>query len=420
MKFPNPLHHTFGPHVTHAYLKNAWEALKTFVLKGDEEEPRTILKQSLERHFSAPVCLFALGREALLAGLQALDLKSDDEIIVQGYTCVVVPNAIRAAGGTPVFADIDPDTLNLTRETVEAMLSPRTRAIICQHTFGIPAPLHELRALCNERNILLIEDCAHIIPETIIEGGIGNVGDMVILSFGRDKAISGIIGGAIVLRNPRLHASIEVLARQARALSNITIIRILLYPFRMRYIVQPLVGTIFGRIILRIMKECGCISAILTDEEKEGVMETTLHTLPSPCAALAKENSDQLAMLNAHRRSIAAVYHAYGTTHGWPMLSAMSSSIPLQKFPLFTEDANTIRTQLKRYNVHLDDGWTGCVICPEAVDPKKIGYCDGSDPHAEQSAKKILSLPIHSCMTEEHALQLCKLIDPMLAPHNLR
>ena len=91
-----------------------------------------------------------------VATITGTDFEPGEEIVVQGFTCVVVPNAIHAAGGVPVYADIDPDTLNLTSASVRPLLTSRTRAVICQHTFGIPADIKALRKLCDERGIVLI------------------------------------------------------------------------------------------------------------------------------------------------------------------------------------------------------------------------------------------------------------------------
>ncbi|MCK5017750.1 MAG: aminotransferase class I/II-fold pyridoxal phosphate-dependent enzyme, partial [Candidatus Peribacteraceae bacterium] len=196
----SPIHHTFGPHATFPYcIKAKLLILSPWKWKNgkDTEKIRTNLSYSM----NGKCALFYSGREALFAILKSLNLSDNDEIIIQGYTCSVVPNAIRAAGGNPIFADIDINSLNLTKESTEEKITENTKAIICQHTFGLSADAESLRKLCDKKNIFLIEDCAHIIPDKNDKSKIGKYGDCAFFSLGRDKAISGITGGLVITRN---------------------------------------------------------------------------------------------------------------------------------------------------------------------------------------------------------------------------
>ena len=216
--------------------------------------------------------LFRTGREGLLALLRAINVRPGDEIIIQGYTCVVLPNAIHAAGGTPIYADIDPETLNLTSETIEPLLSPRTKAIICQHTFGIPSPLSALRKFCDTRGIFLIEDCAHTFPDAIETGEIGACGDAVIVSFGRDKGISGISGGAVFTRKEDIGSVVRELEHSALCMRWIDVLALLTYPLRMMWITRPLHGRACNRSIHWILGKIGLIPRITSKDEKHGRM----------------------------------------------------------------------------------------------------------------------------------------------------
>jgi len=79
----------------------------------------------------------------------------------------------------------------------------------------------------------------------------------------------------------------------------------------------------------------------------------------------------------------------------------------LQKCPMFTKNADEIRMRLKKKNIHLNDGWTGCVVCPPGINFDSVNYIPGSDPQAEASCEKILNLPVHPTMT---ILQCKKLV----------
>lgn len=372
------------------------------------------LKSELKGKMKGDPFLFSSGREALLALFRALGLKPGEEVIVQGYTCVVVPNAIHAAGGSVKYADIDPATLNLTPETVEELITSRTRAVICQHTFGIPSKTKELKALCERHGIALIEDMAHVIPDQKGPGGIGEFGDYLMLSFGRDKAVSGIAGGAVISRHPKTSARLLDIERTALHLPFWQVVKLLEYATRMNSIVRPLAGTFLFRPIVGLLNRLGFLVPVVTDDEKKGRMSPIVHKIPNVCAGLALFSLRKLHMLNERRRLLVNFYRRRGGERGWPMLQGVAADLPLQKFPLFVQNAEHIRKTLKKENIHLDDGWTGCVICPDSVEAFDAGYEWGADPVAEAACLQILSLPTHPTMTIMQAQRLAGRVDSLL------
>ncbi|NMB92373.1 MAG: aminotransferase class I/II-fold pyridoxal phosphate-dependent enzyme [Parcubacteria group bacterium] len=87
---------------------------------------------------------FFKGRVALYAILKSLEIKPGDEIILPGFTCVVVPNAILYCGVKPIYVDIDENTFNINPNLIEEKINSKTKAIIVQHTFGIPAQMDKI------------------------------------------------------------------------------------------------------------------------------------------------------------------------------------------------------------------------------------------------------------------------------------
>lgn len=371
-----------------------------------------MLKRELKVLFGGETVLFASGREALLALLRSMEIRPGEEVIVQGYTCVVVPNAIHAAGGTVKYADIDQSNLNMTADTVRALITPRTRAVICQHTFGIPADTRALRQLCDEHHLLLIEDMAHVLPDA--KGpAIGIDGDFLLLSFGRDKAVSGISGGAVICRGREIEKLREI-ERNAPSVGFLEVLKLLEYPTRMRSIIRPLSGTFLRKPAVKLLNMLGFLAPVLTREERRGFMSPVVRKMPNACAALALHSLRKLKQINDWRRTLTSFYLRHGKDHNWPMLTHVVSGLPLQKFPLFVTGAEAMRKKLQKENIWLDDGWTGCVVCPSNVVLPDAGYEWGMDPEAEAACMQILSLPTHPTMTMYQAEILARRIDTLI------
>ena len=410
-----PIHHTFGPLVTRGQWKLAFR-LQFFPQKWRSGSETEELRSALSHHFGMSVSLFASGREALLAGLKSLMLKSGDEIIIQAYTCVVVPNAVHAAGATAVYCDIDPMTLNIDPQKIQAKITPRTRAIICQHTFGIPADTERLRAICDKRNITLIEDCAHVLPDDPSRD-IGSRGDMLILSFGRDKAISGVTGGATLTRHGTLGKVLDEEEKKAEPLSLWLILNFLGYPIRYHFALWlwglPL-GSTLAKAYLHWIRILRLLPPVYQSGEKEGKTGIMIHALPNACAALILEQFHSLSALNNQRRSFSLLYAKAAREGNWSMPEAALKAPVLQKFPVYARDANMLRTQLKHEQIYLDDGWCASVVNPAQVSEEAAGYAKGSCPIAEDVAKHIVTLPVHPTMEQAQAEYLVHALRAML------
>ncbi|MBI4718678.1 MAG: DegT/DnrJ/EryC1/StrS family aminotransferase [Planctomycetes bacterium] len=149
---------------------------------------------------------------ALHLALLANDIGPGDEVIVPAATFVATANAVVMAGATPVFTDVDPRTGCITLDTVKPRITPRTRAIIPVHLYGLLCDMESLAALARARNLLLIEDSAHCLEAR--RGGVrpASHSRCACLSFYATKAITCGEGGALAT-NDRL------LARRVRRLS---------------------------------------------------------------------------------------------------------------------------------------------------------------------------------------------------------
>ena len=145
----------------------------------------------------------ANGTEAIQLALEALGLAAGDEVITSPLSAAFTALAILRAGARPVFADVDPVTLNVTPETVERALTPRTRALLPVHLYGHPADLDPLLELARRRGIPLVEDACQAIGAQYKGRPVGALGGIGALSFYPTKNLGAFgDGGAVLVERP--------------------------------------------------------------------------------------------------------------------------------------------------------------------------------------------------------------------------
>ena len=147
----------------------------------------------------------ANGTLALDLALKALRIGTGDEVIVTPRTFIASVSAVVNAGATPVFADVDRDSGNISPATISAVLTERTRAIVPVHLAGWPCAMDAIMALAAEHGLKVIEDCAQAHGARIGERMIGSIGDVGAWSFCQDKIMTtGGEGGMVTTNDPDL------------------------------------------------------------------------------------------------------------------------------------------------------------------------------------------------------------------------
>ncbi|MGI9263258.1 MAG: DegT/DnrJ/EryC1/StrS family aminotransferase [Woeseiaceae bacterium] len=163
------------------------------------EENRSFEKEFAEYCETRYAVAVANGTVALQLGLQAASIGPGDEVIVTPRSFIASASCVVLCGATPVFADVDPVSQNITAETARAVLTPATRAIIAVHHAGWPCEMDELMALADEHNLVIVEDCAQAHGASYKGKMVGGIGHFGAFSFCQDKIITtGGEGGMIV------------------------------------------------------------------------------------------------------------------------------------------------------------------------------------------------------------------------------
>jgi len=144
----------------------------------------------------------ANGSVALELALRAFDIGPGDEVIVTPRSFIASASCAALVGATPVFADVDADSQNITAETIEAVITPRTKAIVAVHLAGWPCEMDDIAELADRCGLKLIEDCAQAHGAEYRGRRVGSFGDAAAFSFCQDKIIStGGEGGMLLLRD---------------------------------------------------------------------------------------------------------------------------------------------------------------------------------------------------------------------------
>jgi len=338
--------------------------------------------------------LLSSGRASFFVLLKALGITQDDEVLVQAFTCNAVINPILWQGSTPIYVDID-STYNMSAEDLEKKITPKSKVVVLQHTFGTPADIDALMSIAKKHGLFVVEDCAHALGATYEGKKVGTFGDAAFFSFGRDKIISSVYGGALVVHNKQIRERVE------RDMST--------YPYPTygwiaQQIVHPLlfapIVSLYwtgGRYALVALQKLHVLSKAVTDGEKQGKMSgvTPMH-LPNALALLALHQLRKIEYLNDRRRYLAGFYAKHLGS-----IETRSGSIFL-RYPLRHISRDTIMSMAKRNRILLGD-WYNAPVAPKGTNLSIMKYIQGSCPEAERAAQEIYNLPTHINLTLREA-----------------
>lgn len=154
------------------------------------------------------------GSGALDIAIAALGIGRDDEVILPTFTIISCAAAIVRAGATPVVVDADPVTWNMDISQIEAKITPRTKAIMVVHIYGLPVDMDEISRLAAKYGLLVIEDAAEMHGQTYRDRPCGSFGDLSTFSFYANKHITTGEGGMLVTDDPEI-------AERCRSLRNL-------------------------------------------------------------------------------------------------------------------------------------------------------------------------------------------------------
>jgi perosamine synthetase len=157
------------------------------------------LEDELCKYYDVPFAkACSNGYSALVLALKLAGIKANDEVLIPTFTMVAVLNAVLAVRGKPIFVDCEKDGYNPSVVQYDGKLTPKCRALIATHTYGVPADCRALRSFCNEKNLIFIEDIAEAIGTDYGGTLVGKFGDFACASLYANKTITSGDGGFVI------------------------------------------------------------------------------------------------------------------------------------------------------------------------------------------------------------------------------
>lgn len=204
-----------APDITQAEIDAVTAVLRTNRLSLGPELEAFESAMAASHGVSAAVAVSS-GTAGLHLALLALGIGEGCEVIVPSFAFVAVANAVFYVGATPVFVDIDPVMLNLDPSLVERAISPRTRAILVVHTFGVPAEMERIRQIAESHGLAVIEDACEALGAEFDSQKVGAFGDLAVFGFYPNKQITTGEGGCILARDSELADRLRSLRNHGR------------------------------------------------------------------------------------------------------------------------------------------------------------------------------------------------------------
>jgi len=347
--------------------------------------------------------LTANGRTALELILASLPAQPGNEVIIQTFTCVAAVNPILWAGLKPIFADIDAANLSLSLESVKSHITARTKAIIVQHSFGIPGHIEQIVELAHAHGIIVIEDCAHALGTPQVGQKLGTYGDAAILSFGIEKTLSTKFGGALLLNTPELALRVEPAFQALPAVTRRESFRWLLYPLiqmglrRLPRTMGPRIGRLLVRVgILR--------QAVSTIELEGGRPIGTPARLTGVHASVIEDALGTLDQNLTHRARISQIYaQAFVDKAQLLLPAAGAESLILYPLVCGTPELRDYLYQMLQTRGVPVSHWYDPPIYPRGANLATFGYDPSKYPIAEDIASRIICLPTGKNISPQYA-----------------
>jgi len=353
-------------------------------------------ERAVERFFNTGNAFaFWKGRIALYAILNALGVGAGDEIIVPGYTCVMVPGPVIYCGARPVYADIDPCTYGIAPREVERKITGQTKAILVQHTYGIPAAIEEIQQIADSHGIAIIEDCCHTFGGRLNGKLLGSFGRAAFFSAQWNKTFNTGLGGLALIHDRTLAEKVRRLQMDMPLPSSRAAAMLAFQLLAYEAVVWPSTATLARR-FFRWMAHKG-LNMGSSDIKEFGVHIPINYALQAAsvqcrvgCAEVGRVEENRQHRQWVTRQYLQALPLLGHSLPDWGNID----DLMLVRLPLRVANKQEVLNKAVMHGVEIG-AWFECPLHPAMTDQKAFGYSDGDCPHGEQAAREVINLPTH-------------------------
>ncbi len=354
---------------------------------------------------------FFKGRVALYAILKSMGIGPDDEVIIPAFTCVVVPNAISYLKAKPVYVDISRNTFNLDPEKLEECISEKSKAIIAQHTFGIPADMDKILSIAKKYNLCVIEDSCHTVGSKYKGKEVGTIGDAAFFSSQWSKPLTTGLGGWAVANNPEIQEKMREIYPSFAKPSNKVLLLLRLQYYAYSILLRPSLFW-YMQHFYRKLSSLGIVIGSSSNEELEYKMPESYEMKMSDWQKnLLFEKSEEIEKVIEHRKWIVSLYEDSLRKRGMEIVQLPKYYDPIfLRYPLLVKDKAKTLKEAKQRRVELGD-WFVSPVHPNKNGWEKINYQKGMCPIAEHVCNHIINLPTHMRITEQEIKRIIQVIE---------
>lgn len=354
---------------------------------------------------------FFRGRVALYAILKAMGIGKGDEVAMQAFTCLAVPEAILSVGACPIYVDIAPRGFNIDPADLAKKITPRMKAIIVQHTYGIPAEMDTLCLLASNKGIPIIEDCCHTLVGTYNARELGSFGVASFYSFEWGKPLVAGIGGSAIINDPYLIKKVKSGYSGYRMPDLITRLKIEFQYFAFGILYNPSNYWILKDAFHKL-SSLGILKSNYNIINRERIPEDFYYVMSNCVKKRLISGLNSVEAFEKHSKYVAEKYREKIISpifvHPNPVVN---SRIVYARYPLLTKNKNVILAKARKANVEISD-WYFSPVHPLKIDECSIvDYIVGSCPNAEQRSQEVITLPTNSRVREKDIDRIVNLLN---------
>lgn len=354
---------------------------------------------------------FSAGRVGLYALLRILGIGEGDEVLLQVPTHIVVPNAIRYTGARPVYVDCRTEDYNMDLDKAQKQITPRTKVLLLQHTFGIPADLDKALAMARQHGIVLIEDCVHALGARYNGRPVGSFGRAAFFSTEETKTITSTMGGMVVTDDGELAARLKAFqatcAWPSAWLTSRYMLKIILY----HLLTEPHLHVYTRALYESLGRQQPIPGATSLEEQRGGRPKDYTLRLANAQAAIALRQLSRLDSNLAHRRAVADAYTSRLRPDRFRLPQPPNNAeAAFVRYPICVQDR--LKAQ-RAVSPHAVLGLWFTSVLEEAQSSKFGCYQIGSCPVAETLSQSLINLPTHPRVAYEDVERIVRAVQKL-------